>query len=74
MSGDGGFDDSALKRLEALIASMTPEERAYYNELLWPGWGEIVRQRHRAKAQAVWADWLARLPPLNRPREGSDAG
>lgn len=74
MSGDGVFRNSALKRLEALIASMTPEERAYYNELLWPGWGEIVRQRHQAKAQAVWAEWIRRVPHLNRPHEDSDAG
>ena len=74
MSGDGGFDDSALKRLEALVANMTPEQRAQWNELLRPGWGRIVQQRHQAKAQAVWADWLARVPPLNRPREDSDAG
>jgi hypothetical protein len=74
VSGDGGFDDSALKRLEALIANMTPEQRAFYNELLRPGWGKIVQQRHEARAQAVWADWIARVPPLNRPDEGSDAG
>jgi len=74
VSGDGGFRNSALKRLGALIASMKPEERAYYNELPWPGWGEIVRQRHLANAQAVWADWLARVSPLNRPHEDSDAG
>ncbi len=74
MSGDGGFDDSALKRLGALVANMTPEQRAFYNELLRPGWGKIVQQRHEAKAQAVWADWIARVPPLNRPGEGSDAG
>ena len=53
MSGDGGFRNPALERLAALIASMTPEERAFYNELLWPGWGEIVRQRRQAKAEAV---------------------
>jgi hypothetical protein len=74
VSGDGGFDDSALKRLEALVANMTPEQRAFYNELLRPGWGKIVQQRHEARAQAVWADWIARVPPLNRPDEGSDAG
>lgn len=74
MSGDGGFCNSALEKLEAMIASMTPEQRAFYNELLRPGWGKIVQQRYEAKAQAVWADWIARVPPLNRPREGSDAG
>ena len=73
MSGDGGFRNLALERLAALIASMTTEEREFYNELLWPGWGEIVRQRRQAKAEVVWADWLARVPRLNYPREGSDA-
>lgn len=73
MSGDGVFRNSALERLEALIASMTPEQRAFYNELLRPGWAKNVQQRYEAKAQAVWADWLARVPPFNHPREGSDA-
>ena len=68
MSGDGGFRNTVLERLAALIASMMPEERAFYNELLWPGWGEIIRQRRQAKAEVVWADWPARVPPLNHPR------
>jgi hypothetical protein len=59
--------NDALARLEAVMASWTPEECAYHNERF----RELCRQfaqhiRFQRNAESVWDEWLAttRIPPL----------
>ncbi|MDD2794668.1 hypothetical protein [Acidocella sp.] len=52
--------ESALNRLQALMQSWTPEERAAQNKRLRERLQPIADQlRYALKAQAVWYDWLA---------------
>jgi hypothetical protein len=72
MSLFGPGDNTALRRLEALLASWTPEERAYHNARF----REIARRyaqrvRFEQNAKQVWDDWLA-TSRIARP-ENDDA-
>ncbi len=69
MSAYGPHDDSAIRRLEALSASWTLEERAYDNE--W--FGALGRKfaqylRFERNAERTWDDWLATIR-IARPEE-----
>lgn len=62
--------ERALKRLQALVMSWTPQVRAAQNARLRERLQPIANQmRYALKAQKVWYDWLATTRQAPR-REG----